>query len=79
MNPVEFKEQNTIFNKPQNMTDEECCSLPAYKSDEGIISCWQLSLLERIKILFKGQIWLFILSENQPPVWIGVDTPFKKS
>ena len=31
MNPVPFKQQNVIYTKPANMTEEECGSLPAQR------------------------------------------------
>ncbi len=65
MKPVPFKHQNTTFAKDQ----PEYMPLPALKleGDEGhVISCWKLSLRERIKVLFFGRIWLDLLSFNKP-------------
>ena len=53
MKPIKFKEQNIIYAKDQ----KEYNSLPAFRYDDGeVISCWRLSLKERIKVLFKGKI-----------------------
>ena len=30
MNPINFKEATKILRKPENMTDEECGTLPIY-------------------------------------------------
>lgn len=78
MKPIKFKEQNIIYTKPESMTDEECGSLPTYQGDGKIISCWKMSIKERIKVLFSGVIWFGVLTQRQPPIWLDVDTPFEK-
>jgi len=65
MKPIKFKESNITFaeNQPPYIP------LPAFKneSQEGeVISCWQLSFTERLKVLFTGKIWLSLLSFNKP-------------
>lgn len=65
MNPVEFKEQNVVY----GTEEPEYLPLPALKfpSPKGeVISCWRLTFLERIKILFTGRIWQSLYSFNQP-------------
>lgn len=65
MKPIKFKECNTIFAKDQ----PEYGQLPAFKnkSDQGeVISCWNLSIKERIRILLFGKIWLELLTFNKP-------------
>ena len=76
MKPIEFKEQNILYTKPADMTDEECGSLPAYKDGMNNISCWTMSIKERLKVLFTGVIWINVLGKGQPPIWLGVNTPF---
>ena len=66
MKPVEFKHQNVVFAKDQ----PEYQPLPALKIDSEsgeVISCWKLSLKEKIKILFSGRIWLSVATFNRPP------------
>jgi len=65
MKPIKFAEQNCTFaeNQPQYQP------LPAFKSDtkEGqVISCWKLSFLERLRILFKGELWVSLMMFGQP-------------
>ena len=79
MKPIKFSEQNIVLLKPEGMTYEECSSLPAHKHSNGIVSCWGLTFQERIKVLLKGVVWIDVMGMNQPPVWLGVDSPFEKT
>jgi hypothetical protein len=52
--------------------------LPVYKFDDGtIISRWKLSWKERLLVLFKGDIYLWIMTFNKPlqPIIINVNKP----
>lgn len=63
MKPINFKEQNVIYaeNQPQYMP------LPAFKNDGGeVVSCWKLSFIERIRILFTGKLWVSLMTFNKP-------------
>lgn len=65
MKPIEFKEQNVVFAKDQ----PEYQPLPAFRNDSPqgeVISCWQLSLRERVRILLTGKLWVSLLSFNKP-------------
>jgi len=69
MQPVEFKQANKNLLKPENMTDEECESLPVFNDGKVCISLWQMTWKERISALLFGKIWLFVNSgHTQPPV-----------
>lgn len=64
MIPKKFKEANVTFAKDQ----PEYKPLPAFKaqSSQGeVITCWNLSFRERLRILFKGEIWLCLLTFNK--------------
>jgi len=78
MKPIDFKEQNFTFLKPTNMTDEECASLPCYRGEGQIISCWKMSFKERVKALFTGVVWFGLLGNTHPPIWLAIDRPFIK-
>ena len=79
MNPIEFKEHNMWLTKPKTMTDEECSGLHVFSDDKQFISCWKMSLKDRIKSLFTGKIWLSVLSGKIcHPVRVDIDKPFKK-
>lgn len=63
MKPIKFKECNVTFAKDQ----PEYNQLPAFKDEKGeVITCWNLTFRERLRVLFKGNIWLCLLSFNQP-------------
>jgi hypothetical protein len=63
MKPIKFKEQNVTYAENQ----PEYFPLPAHKDINGIVtSCWKLSFKERIRVLFKGNIWLCLWSFNKP-------------
>ena len=78
MKPIEFKQMNTTLQIPHGFTDDQCGPLPALRHDNGIISCWKMSWRERIKVLFTGVVWFDVMDYSQPPIWLGVDSPFGK-
>ena len=64
MNPINFTECNVIYAKDQ----PEYRPLPALKMDDGeVVTCWKLSIIERLIMLFTGRIWLNMLTFNMPP------------
>ena len=65
MKIIRFKEVNVVFAEDQ----PEYLPLPVFKSKEPegeCISCWELSLKERIKILFTGKMWLSMWTFHKP-------------
>lgn len=71
MKPIKFKEANKKLLKPKNMTDEERGDLWVYTDGEQCLSCWKMTLKQRISALIYGRVWLSVLSgKSQPPVWI---------
>jgi len=43
--------------------------LPVWTDGEKCVSCWQMSLRERLSALCFGRVWLSVLSgRSQPPV-----------
>ena len=49
MTPIPFREQNITYNPPEGMEDK-CEALPAFRGEGQVISCWHLTLWERIKL-----------------------------
>ena len=80
MQPIDFKEKTKVLQKPAGMTDEECQPLPVWNADgKTCISCWKASLIERIRFLFTGKIWLWVIFGHiQPPVCLDINYPFTK-
>lgn len=65
MKPVEFTEQNVVFAKDQ----PEYQPLPAFRNDSvqgEVVSCWQLSFSERLRILITGKLWVSLMTFNKP-------------
>lgn len=65
MKPIEFPEQNVVFAKDQ----PEYQPLPAFRNDSPqgeVITCWQLSFSERLRILFTGKLWVSLMTFNKP-------------
>ena len=75
MEPVTFPEQNTLFRPPEGMEDK-VDDLPAFRGEGQVISCWRLSLRERLRLLITGRLWFSLIGNDQPPIWLGVHTPF---
>lgn len=77
MKPTTFPQQNTEIAK----TQDEYQTLPAFVDSVSgmVVSCWRLTLWERIKLLFTGRIWWHVWTFNQPlqPQLPAVDDPFK--
>jgi hypothetical protein len=65
MKPKEFKEQNTTYAKDQ----PEYIHLPACRlGDEfgTVVTCWEFSFLERLKIIFGAKLWWQQLTFRTP-------------
>lgn len=77
MKPTKFKESNVTFTAPGLIP--ECGDLPAYVNQKQIISCWKASFLERLKILFTGNVWIAIRGKKQPPMWLDGSVPFYRA
>lgn len=81
MLPTSFEQANFVFQKPQNMTDEECMDLPTFVgfTTEGmpcIISCWKFSKEDLEEIQKTGCIFLSITGHGMPPVSLFTENPF---
>lgn len=79
MIPIKFKEHNKVYAEHQ----KEYLPLPVYEDDvQGgrVYHCWQLSLMERVKILFTGKLWINVLNFKQKlqPILPMIDNPFKR-
>jgi len=75
--PIPFPEVNFTYTKPEGMTDEQCGSLPCFRSETFTVSCWQLSPRDRLRCLFGGKVWLMLMMNGHPPVCITPESPFE--
>lgn len=80
MKPVEFKGHNVVFGRHQ----PEYLLLPGWlnrnHSKREVITCWKLSLIERLHVLFTGKMWFSVLTfgMNLQPQRPCVEYPFEK-
>lgn len=74
MKPIEFPEQTVVWAKDQ----PPYLPLPAYSNERETISCWQLTWLERLVVLFTGRVWLRLCNFGKPlqPQTLTVYSPF---
>lgn len=76
MKPIEFKQHNVTWAKNQ----KGYRPLPAYTDERETISCWRLTLLERVKLIFCGRLWLRQVNAGKPlqPQFLSLATPFAR-
>lgn len=66
MKAIEFKQSNITLVGKGKIKD-----LPAYRGDDYIVSCWKMSLKEKLSALLFGKVWLIVKSsKTQPPMKI---------
>lgn len=78
MKLIQFKGQTTVVAENQ----DEYLDMPARRYDDPqghLVCCWQLSLKERLKLLFTGRLWHTILTFRQSvqPIALSTECPFK--
>lgn len=77
MNPISFPQQTKVLQKPVGMTDKECGSLPVWCDGKQCLSVWRASFFDRVKFLFRGKIFVLVVSgQTQPPIALEIDNPF---
>lgn len=73
MTPITFPEANQIFKKPESMTDEQCVPLAVHNDGTQIVSCWEMSAEEKLQALFFGRLWISVIGQSLPPMWMRID------
>ncbi|MBS3648756.1 hypothetical protein KEU06_08955 [Pseudaminobacter sp. 19-2017] len=75
--PVAFAGQTDILGAPKGSAGVK--PLPCYMDGSQVISAWQLSPEEIEEVLRTGIVWCFVMSSNQPPVYLTGTNPFPKT
>ena len=85
MKPIRFREQNgTLGGGPGELygTTAPVRDLPVYRGGGEVVSCWQVSWLDRLRLLFTGRVWLRVLvgvtgRPTHSPVLLTAERPFQ--
>lgn len=73
-----FDIPEVVFAKDQ----PEYIPLPAWKGEDGmVVTRWQLTWGERLRVLLTGNLWLSVLTFNKPlqPVKLQTQCPIQAS
>jgi len=77
MHPMPFKEANHQLSSPVNWDIDlygPCGILPTVKLGSEYISLWKLNFIERLRVLFKGEISVTLMSSSgHPPIVLDVN------
>lgn len=75
MKPIKFTKYETIFTgKDANILDLPTKIIEYGDGGHGIISCWKLSIIDYIRVLFGKPIYLVIMGNRLPPVLLSTDS-----
>lgn len=68
MIPVKFKGANFLLKTEQG-------ELPMFRNHKGfVLTCWKLNLIERLRLLFTGNLWNLQVTKNKPVQGISFST-----
>lgn len=80
MNPVNFKEANITYGKPEGWEEDECGNLPVHKGSDGkhpvLVSAWMPSIGDIERMVEGKPIYLTIVGTAMPPVSLSTESPF---
>lgn len=81
MTPTSFPESNNYFDKPNDMTEEQCGVLSTFQGNDinglpVIISCWKPSKEELEEINRTGRVWVFHYGGYLQPHAVSGTNPF---
>ena len=62
MKPIKFDGYNVVY--AENQT--EYLPLPAYNDGRTCVSCWRLTIWERVRVFLFGKLWLAQLHFGGP-------------
>lgn len=81
MIPSDFPESNKVYDKPIDMSVDECEPLNVWEGHDKsgqavIISCWKLTTDEVQTLLAGGRLWVFHYGSFLQPHALTTKTPF---
>jgi len=82
MKPVAFRLSNKVLRPgggeySENVTGVD--PLPIWTDGEQCVSCWRMSLHERLAALLFGRVWVSVLSgSTQPPFCVTAEREYLK-
>jgi len=84
MVPTNFTESNQVFDKPLDMSHNECEALSVFKGFTAdhhpiIISCWKPTLQELREINLTGRVWCYHYGNNLQPHALSGTNPFEQT
>lgn len=71
-----FPEANATLQAPPGRDDIR--ELPIHQHSAWSISCWQLSEKEVEEVARTGIVWLHVMGNTHPPVYVGGERPFRE-
>jgi len=66
-----------VFFEESNSNNENG-DLPCHQYDGGVICCWKSTLVERVRLLFTGRIWVSVLGSGVPPMLLTTKKPLRR-
>jgi len=79
MKPTDFAQRNGLLGGGPGATygaTEAVIDLPVHRGNGQITSCWKLTWRERFALLWRGRVWLIVLSaRTHAPVCVQVESP----
>lgn len=72
MTPKDFPERNKFYKQPS----EDGFNLYVHDDGKQLISCFEMTNDEKLLGAFFGNVWLCVIGQIQPPVWITTRNPF---
>ena len=71
---ADFPESNVLMKGDGDQIGD----LKVYTDNTQFVSCWELSSDEIQTILETGKVWLYILGDRHPPVYVTGLSPFER-
>jgi len=85
MFPTSFKQSNAVLEPPEGMPPDITDSISVCRATTVtikhqapvVLSCWKLTQEELDEINKTKRVWLHVMGESMPPVWLSGKDPFE--